>query len=268
MYSLINIVLFIINTAYCVAIYYTSKLNNNYLDLSMIPFLFLFGVIMLISFVIQNGYNCQWLLLTALFLQSLTFMWTNKTILHISNPELDKYMHLWILFYGVIFVCTLFYLQEPCEGKDNCTVVGWLPFHSHFYKHNSMLMLVFFAMYMITIFSNYFYLFLPYSVSSVVKRGEFIKYPSRVLYPFFLAGIVGLYTIYSLQINLYDVFISLVDISRINNMDKILSIDKPRMIGIINIYDTFSNPKLLTKFLYNMWIAMSATYGLIILLHT
>ena len=129
-------------------------------------------------------------------------------------------------------------------------------------------MLVFFAMYIITVFAFYFYLFLPYSTSSLVTRGDFFKYPLRVLYPFFIAGIVGLYTIHSLQINLYDVFMNVINISRINNMNKILSVDKSRVFEVLNLYNTVTNPKLLTKFLYNMWVVMAATYGLIILLHT
>ena len=268
MYSFNNIVLFLVNTAYCVAIYYTSIRNRNYLDICMIPFLFFFGLIMLVSFLIKNGCKLLWLLLSFLFLQSLTFTWTNRVILDIVNPELDKYMYLWLIFYGIIFICTLFYLQEPCEEKDNCKVVGWLPFHSHFYKNNSILMLVFFGMYLITVFTSYFYLFLPFSKSSIVTRMDFFKYPLRVLYPFFVAGLVGLYTIHTLQINLRDVATRMINISRINNMNKILSVDKNRMFEALNLYNTFTNPKLLTKFLYNMWVVMSATYGLIILLHT
>jgi len=268
MNNLINIVLFLINTAYCILIYNAAKRTNNYLDISMIPFVFCFGLIMIVSYLIQNGYECQWLLLTILFLQSITFVWTNKAVLHIVNPELDKYLYLWLFFYGVIFICTLFYLQEPCEERDNCSVVGWLPFHSHFYKHNSLLMLLFFGMYMITVFTLYFYLFLPYSKSTLVSRDDFFNYPLRVIYPFFIAGLVGLYTLHILQINLYDIFKSVIHFSRINNISNFLSIDKSRVVEALNLYNTFTNPKVLTKFLYYMWVVMTATYGLIILLHT
>jgi len=181
---------------------------------------------------------------------------------------LDKYLYLWGIFYGIVYICTLFYLQEPCENKENCSVVGWLPFHSHFYKNNYIVMLLFFGMYVITVFGSYFYLFLPYSKSSLVTRDDYFKYPLRVLYPFFVAGMVSLYTIHKFQINLRDVFASMIHISRINDVNHIFSIDKSRMSEVINLYNTFTNPKMLTKFLYYMWVVMSATYGLIILLHT
>lgn len=278
MNNLISIVLFIINTIYCITIYYVARKTNNLFDYSLLPFLFLCGIIELVLFFIQNGYEYSWLLLTLFFVQSLTLVWSNKYILRASNPVFDKYIYLGLIFYGIIFICTLFYLQEPCNGNEansekpykkrsDCKVIGWLPFHEHLYKYNYCLMALFVIMYDFTIASQYLYLLIPFTKSQYVTKEQLLQYPLRMLYIFIISIIVWFYTQYTFNISMMEVGKKIIDISKINNPTNMFSFDLERIKGIISIYRTFINPELIVAFLYNTWSVFTATYGLIILLH-
>jgi len=279
MNNLISIALFVINTIYCILIYYIAKKSNNLLDFMLLPFLFLFGVIELVLFFIQNGMKSNGLLLSLFFIQSLTLVWGNKYILQASNPVFDKYIYLWLVFYGIIFICTLFYLQEPCHknigdkddtetgNKKACNVVGWLPFHEHFYKYNFFLMVLFAGMYDFTIVTQYLYLLIPFTKSPYVKKEQLLKYPLRILYIFIVSVIVWFYTQYRFNINIIEIGKKVIDISKINTPSNMFDMDIDRIKGAISIYRTFVNPELIVTYLYNTWWAFTATYGLIILLH-
>lgn len=275
MNNLISIALFLINTIYCILIYYIAKKNNDLLDFVLLPFLFLCGIIELVFFLIQNGVEGNWLLLSLFFIQSLTLVWGNKYILQASNPVFDRYIYLWLVFYGIIFICTLFYLQEPCDKKDDelidkkrgCNVIGWLPFHEHFYKYNFCLMALFAGMYDITIASQYLYLLIPFTKSPYVKKDQLLKYPLRIIYIFVISIVVWFYTQYTFNINIMEVGKRVIDISKINTPSNMFSNDIDRIKGMISIYRTFVNPELIVTYLYNTWSVFTATYGLIILLH-
>jgi len=269
MNNLISIVLFIINTIYCISIYYIAKETNNLLDYILLPFLFLCGIIELVLFFTQNGIEGSWLLLTLFFIQSLTLVWGNKNILKASNPIFDKYIYLWLIFYGIIFICTLFYLQEPCDkeklenGKKRttCKVVGWLPFHEHLYKYNFCLMVLFAVMYDITIASQYLYLLIPFTKSPYVTKEQLLEYPLRMIYIFIISIPVWVYTQYKFNINLVEVGKKVMTISKLNTPTY------DRIKNMITLYRTFVNPEIIVTFLYNTWSLFTATYGLIILLH-
>ena len=275
MNNLISIVLFIINTIYCITIYHIAKKTNNLLDYVLLPFLFLCGIIELVFFFIQNGVESSWLLLSLFFIQSLTLVWGNKYILQASNPIFDKYIYLWLIFYGIIFICTLFYLQEPCDEneddtkgkKDDCKIIGWLPFHEHFYKYNFCLMALFAGMYDFTIASQYLYLLIPYTKSPYVTKEQLLGYPLRIIYIFIISIIVWFYTQYTFNINIMEVGKKVIDVSKLNTPSNMFSFDMDRIKGIVSIYKTFINPELIVTFLYNTWSVFTATYGLIILLH-
>ena len=281
MNNLISIVLFVINTIYCILIYYIAKKTNNLLDFVLLPFLFLCGIIELVFFLIQKGLGCNWLLLSLFFIQSLSLVWGNKYILQASNPIFDKYIYLWLIFYGIIFICTLFYLQEPCDlykkdiedsdknmGKGRrCNVIGWLPFHEHFHKYNFCLMALFAVMYNFTIVTQYLYLLIPYTKSSYVKKEQLLGYPLRIIYVFIISIIVWFYTQYIFNINIIEVGKKVIDISKINTPSNMFSTDIDRIKDVITIYRTFVNPELIVTYLYNTWSVFTATYGLIILLH-
>jgi hypothetical protein len=287
MNNLISIVLFVINTIYCITIYYIAKKTNNLLDYMLLPFLFLLGIIELVFFLIQNGIESSWLLLSLFFIQSLTLVWGNKYILRASNPIFDKYIYLWLIFYGIIFICTLFYLQEPCGnnivvrrsnkddnndnkingGKGKCKVIGWLPFHEHLYKYNFCLLALFAGMYDFTIASQYLYLLIPFTKSPYVTKEQLLRYPLRMIYIFIVSIVVWFYTQYTFNINIMEVGKRVIDISKINTPTNMFSFDIDRIKGIISIYRTFVNPELIITFLYNTWSVFTATYGLIILLH-
>jgi len=256
-------------------IYYLAKKTNNLLDYTILPFLFLCGIIELVFFFIQNGVESSWLLLTLFFIQSLTLVWGNKYILEASNPVFDKYIYLWLIFYGIIFICTLFYLQEPCDKdaveenkkKSSCKVIGWLPFHEHLYKYNFCLMALFVGMYDITVASQYLYLLIPFTKSPHVTKEQLLQYPLRIIWVFIISIAVWFYTQYKFNINMIDVGKKVIDISKLNNPTTMFSLDLNRMKGIISLYKTFVNPELIVTFLYNTWSVFTATYGLIILLH-
>lgn len=275
MNNLTSIVLFVINSIYCIAIYYLAKKTNNLLDYTILPFLFLCGIIELVFFFIQNGVESSWLLLTLFFIQSLTLVWGNKYILEASNPVFDKYIYLWLIFYGIIFICTLFYLQEPCDKdaveenkkKSSCKVIGWLPFHEHLYKYNFCLMALFVGMYDITVASQYLYLLIPFTKSPHVTKEQLLQYPLRIIWVFIISIAVWFYTQYKFNINMIDVGKKVIDISKLNSPTTMFSLDLNRMKGIISLYKTFVNPELIVTFLYNTWSVFTATYGLIILLH-
>ena len=275
MNNLTSIVLFVINSIYCIMIYYLAKNTNNLLDYTILPFLFLCGIIELVFFFIQNGVESSWLLLTLFFIQSLTLVWGNKYILEASNPVFDKYIYLWLIFYGIIFICTLFYLQEPCDKdaveenkkKSSCKVIGWLPFHEHLYKYNFCLMALFVGMYDITVASQYLYLLIPFTKSPHVTKEQLLQYPLRIIWVFIISIAVWFYTQYKFNINMIDVGKKVIDISKLNNPTTMFSLDLNRMKGIISLYKTFVNPELIVTFLYNTWSVFTATYGLIILLH-
>ena len=280
MNNLISIVLFVINTIYCITIYYVAQKTNNLLDYSLIPFLFLCGIIELVFFFIQNGYEGSWLLLTLFFIQSLTLVWSNKYILQASNQVFDKYIYLGLIFYGIIFICTLFYLQEPCDNNTNeenldkqnkkkskCNVIGWLPFHEHLYKYNYCLMALFVIMYDFTIASQYLYLLIPFTKSQYVNKEQLLQYPLRMLYIFIISIIVWFYTQYTFNINMMEIGKKIIDVSKLNSPMNMFSFDMERIKGIISLYRTFINPELIVTFLYNTWSVFTATYGLIILLH-
>lgn len=275
MNNLTSIVLFVINSIYCIAIYYLAKKTNNLLDYTILPFLFLCGIIELVFFFIQNGVESSWLLLTLFFIQSLTLVWGNKYILEASNPVFDKYIYLWLIFYGIIFICTLFYLQEPCDKdaveenkkKSSCKVIGWLPFHEHLYKYNFCLMALFVGMYDVTVASQYLYLLIPFTKSPHVTKEQLLQYPLRIIWVFIISIAVWFYTQYKFNINMIDVGKRVIDISKLNSPTTMFSLDLNRMKGIISLYKTFVNPELIVTFLYNTWSVFTATYGLIILLH-
>jgi hypothetical protein len=275
MNNLTSIVLFVINSIYCIAIYYLAKKTNNLLDYTILPFLFLCGIIELVFFFIQNGVESSWLLLTLFFIQSLTLVWGNKYILEASNPVFDKYIYLWLIFYGIIFICTLFYLQEPCDKdaveenkkKSSCKVIGWLPFHEHLYKYNFCLMALFVGMYDVTVASQYLYLLIPFTKSPHVTKEQLLQYPLRIIWVFIISIAVWFYTQYKFNINMIDVGKKVIDISKLNSPTTMFSLDLNRMKGIISLYKTFVNPELIVTFLYNTWSVFTATYGLIILLH-
>lgn len=275
MNNLTSIVLFVINSIYCIAIYYLAKKTNNLLDYTILPFLFLCGIIELVFFFIQNGVESSWLLLTLFFIQSLTLVWGNKYILEASNPVFDKYIYLWLIFYGIIFICTLFYLQEPCDKdaveenkkKSSCKVIGWLPFHEHLYKYNFCLMALFVGMYDVTVASQYLYLLIPFTKSHHVTKEQLLQYPLRIIWVFIISIAVWFYTQYKFNINMIDVGKKVIDISKLNSPTTMFSLDLNRMKGIISLYKTFVNPELIVTFLYNTWSVFTATYGLIILLH-
>ena len=275
MNNLTSIVLFVINTIYCITIYNLAKKSNNLLDYTLLPFLFLCGIIELVFFFIQNGVESSWLLLSLFFIQSLTLFWGNKYILEASNPVFDKYIYLWLIFYGIIFVCTLFYLQEPCDKetventkkKSSCKVIGWLPFHEHLYKYNFCLMALFAGMYDFTIASQYLYLLIPFTKSPHVTKEQLLQYPLRILWIFIISIIIWFYTQYKFNINMIDVGKKVIDISKVNNPSNMFSFDMNRIKEIISLYRTFVNPELIVTFLYNTWSVFTATYGLIILLH-
>lgn len=275
MNNLTSIVLFVINSIYCIMIYYLAKKTNNLLDYTILPFLFLCGIIELVFFFIQNGVESSWLLLTLFFIQSLTLVWGNKYILEASNPVFDKYIYLWLIFYGIIFICTLFYLQEPCDKdaveenkkKSSCKVIGWLPFHEHLYKYNFCLMALFVGMYDVTVASQYLYLLIPFTKSPHVTKEQLLQYPLRIIWVFIISIVVWFYTQYKFNINMIDVGKKVIDISKLNNPTSMFSLDLNRMKGIISLYKTFVNPELIVTFLYNTWSVFTATYGLIILLH-
>jgi len=275
MNNLTSIVLFAINTIYCIAIYYVAKKSNNLLDYCLLPFLFLSGVINVAFFFDQNGFNYSWLIITLFFIQSLTLVWSNKYILQAHNPEFDKYMYLSLIFYGIIFICTLFYLQEPCNTdkkdkaskRDGCSVVGWLPFHEHIYKYNYCILALFVLMYDFTVASQYLYLLIPFTKSPLVSKEQLLQYPMRVIYLIIMTTVVWFYTQYTFNINVLDIGKKVVTLSNINEPEKIFSFDKQRITSIIELYYTFVNPELIVKFLYNNWATFTATYGLIILLH-
>ena len=275
MNNLTSIVLFVINSIYCIMIYYIAKKTNNLLDYTILPFLFLCGIIELVFFFIQNGVESSWLLLTLFFIQSLTLVWGNKYILEASNPVFDKYIYLWLIFYGIIFICTLFYLQEPCDKdaveenkkKSSCKVIGWLPFHEHLYKYNFCLMALFVGMYDVTVASQYLYLLIPFTKSPHVTKEQLLQYPLRIIWIFIISIAVWFYTQYKFNINMIDVGKKVIDISKLNSPTTMFSLDLNRMKGIISLYKTFVNPELIVTFLYNTWSVFTATYGLIILLH-
>jgi len=275
MNNLTSIVLFVINSIYCIMIYYLAKKTNNLLDYTILPFLFLCGIIELVFFFIQNGVESSWLLLTLFFIQSLTLVWGNKYILEASNPVFDKYIYLWLIFYGIIFICTLFYLQEPCDKdaveenkkKSSCKVIGWLPFHEHLYKYNFCLMALFVGMYDVTVASQYLYLLIPFTKSPHVTKEQLLQYPLRIIWVFIISIAVWFYTQYKFNINMIDVGKKVIDISKLNSPTTMFSLDLNRMKGIISLYKTFVNPELIVTFLYNTWSVFTATYGLIILLH-
>jgi hypothetical protein len=281
MNNLISIVLFVINTIYCILIYYIAKKTNNLLDFVLLPFLFLCGIIEFVFFLIRNGVGCNWLIPCLFFIQSLSLVWGNKYILQASNPIFDKYIYLWMIFYGIIFICTLFYLQEPCvlykkdvddsdknKGKGvGCNVIGWLPFHEHFHKYNFCLMALFAVMYNFTIVTQYLYLLIPYTKSSYVKKEQLLGYPLRIIYIFIISIIVWFYTQYVFNINIIEVGKKVIEISKINTPSNMFSTDIDRIKGVISIYRTFVNPELIVTYLYNTWMVFTATYGLIILLH-
>jgi hypothetical protein len=256
-------------------IYYIAKKTNNLLDYTILPFLFLCGIIELVFFFIQNGVESSWLLLTLFFIQSLTLVWGNKYILEASNPVFDKYIYLWLIFYGIIFICTLFYLQEPCDKdaveenkkKSSCKVIGWLPFHEHLYKYNFCLMALFVGMYDVTVASQYLYLLIPFTKSPHVTKEQLLQYPLRIIWIFIISIAVWFYTQYKFNINMIDVGKKVIDISKLNSPTTMFSLDLNRMKGIISLYKTFVNPELIVTFLYNTWSVFTATYGLIILLH-
>jgi len=275
MNNLTSIVLFVINTIYCITIYYLAKKTNNLLDYTILPFLFLCGIIELVFFFIQNGVESSWLLLSLFFIQSLTLVWSNKYILEASNPVFDKYIYLWLIFYGIIFICTLFYLQEPCDKeaaeknkkKSSCKVIGWLPFHEHLYKYNFCLMALFAGMYDFTIVSQYLYLLIPFTKSPHVTKEQLLQYPLRIIWIFIISIIIWFYTQYKFNINMIDVGKKVIDISKLNSPTNMFSFDMNRIKEIISLYRTFVNPELIVTFLYNTWSVFTATYGLIILLH-
>lgn len=275
MNNLTSIVLFVINTIYCISIYYLAKKTNNLLDYTILPFLFLCGIIELVFFFIQNGVESSWLLLSLFFVQSLTIVWGNKYILEASNPVFDKYIYLWLIFYGIIFICTLFYLQEPCDKeaaeknkkKSSCKVIGWLPFHEHLYKYNFCLMALFAGMYDFTIASQYLYLLIPFTKSPHVTKEQLLQYPLRIIWIFIISIIIWFYTQYKFNINMIDVGKKVIDISKLNSPINMFSFDIDRIKEIISLYRTFVNPELIVSFLYNTWSVFTATYGLIILLH-
>lgn len=275
MNNLTSIVLFVINTIYCITIYYLAKKTNNLLDYTILPFLFLCGIIELVFFFIQNGVESSWLLISLFFIQSLTLVWTNKYILEASNPVFDKYIYLWLIFYGIIFICTLFYLQEPCDKEaaeknkknSSCKVIGWLPFHEHFYKYNFCLMALFAGMYDFTIASQYLYLLIPFTKSPHVTKEQLLQYPLRIIWIFIISIIIWFYTQYKFNINMIEVGKKVIDISKLNSPLNMFSFDINRIKEIISLYRTFVNPELIVTFLYNTWSVFTATYGLIILLH-
>ena len=275
MNNLTSIVLFVINTIYCITIYYLAKKTNNLLDYTLLPFLFLCGIIELVFFFIQNGVESSWLLLSLFFIQSLTLVWGNKYILEASNPVFDKYIYLWLIFYGIIFICTLFYLQEPCDKdaaeknkkKSSCKVIGWLPFHEHLYKYNFCLMALFAGMYDFTIASQYLYLLIPFTKSPHVTKEQLLQYPLRIVWIFIISIVIWFYTQYKFNINMIDVGKKVIDISKLNSPSNMFSFDMNRIKEIISLYRTFVNPELIVTFLYNTWSVFTATYGLIILLH-
>jgi hypothetical protein len=275
MNNLTSIVLFVINTVYCITIYYLAKKTNNLLDYTLLPFLFLCGIIELVFFFIQNGVESSWLLLSLFFIQSLTLVWGNKYILEASNPVFDKYIYLWLIFYGIIFICTLFYLQEPCDKdaaeknkkKSSCKVIGWLPFHEHLYKYNFCLMALFAGMYDFTIASQYLYLLIPFTKSPHVTKEQLLQYPLRIVWIFIISIVIWFYTQYKFNINMIDVGKKVIDISKLNSPSNMFSFDMNRIKEIISLYRTFVNPELIVTFLYNTWSVFTATYGLIILLH-
>ena len=275
MNNLTSIVLFVINTIYCITIYYLAKKTNNLLDYTILPFLFLCGIIELVFFFIQNGVESSWLLLSLFFIQSLTLVWGNKYILEASNPVFDKYIYLWLIFYGIIFICTLFYLQEPCDKdaaeknkkKSSCKVIGWLPFHEHLYKYNFCLMALFAGMYDFTIASQYLYLLIPFTKSPHVTKEQLLQYPLRIVWIFIISIVIWFYTQYKFNINMIDVGKKVIDISKLNSPSNMFSFDMNRIKEIISLYRTFVNPELIVTFLYNTWSVFTATYGLIILLH-
>jgi hypothetical protein len=275
MNNLTSIVLFVINTIYCITIYYLAKKTNNLLDYTLLPFLFLCGIIELVFFFIQNGVESSWLLLSLFFIQSLTLVWGNKYILEASNPVFDKYIYLWLIFYGIIFICTLFYLQEPCDKdaaeknkkKSSCKVIGWLPFHEHLYKYNFCLMALFVGMYDFTIASQYLYLLIPFTKSPHVTKEQLLQYPLRIVWIFIISIAIWFYTQYKFNINMIDVGKKVIDISKLNSPSNMFSFDMNRIKEIISLYRTFVNPELIVTFLYNTWSVFTATYGLIILLH-
>jgi hypothetical protein len=275
MNNLISIVLFVINTIYCISIYSLAKKNNNLLDYILLPFLFLCGIIELVFFFIQNGFEGSWLLLSLFFIQSLTIFWGNKYVLEASNPVLDKYIYLWLVFYSIIFICTLFYLQEPCDKdaaeknkeKSSCKVIGWLPFHEHLYKYNYCLMALFAGMYDFTIASQYLYLLMPFTKSPHVTKEQLLQYPLRIIWIFIISIVIWFYTQYKFNINIIDVSKKVINISKVNNPTNMFSFDMSRIKEIISLYRTFVNPELIVTFLYNTWSVFTATYGLIILLH-
>jgi hypothetical protein len=275
MNNLTSIVLFVINTVYCITIYYLAKKTNNLLDYTLLPFLFLCGIIELVFFFIQNGVESSWLLLSLFFIQSLTLVWGNKYILEASNPVFDKYIYLWLIFYGIIFICTLFYLQEPCDKdaaeknkkKSSCKVIGWLPFHEHLYKYNFCLMALFVGMYDFTIASQYLYLLIPFTKSPHVTKEQLLQYPLRIVWIFIISIAIWFYTQYKFNINMIDVGKKVIDISKLNSPSNMFSFDMNRIKEIISLYRTFVNPELIVTFLYNTWSVFTATYGLIILLH-